>query len=695
MIARLPKVVWQNCLASRQAVLRLNKEIIMYKIMCRITSAIVVLALLVGVYDNVRALSAPVIAESNNEAALATSWAVTKSYIVDKGNIGGKGCNDSWPGTITQPLCTVAAGLALVQPGEGVFLRAATYPNFTVVKSGVGSGYVTIASYNGENAIINGGSSAILLKGVSYVRIYGLEVKGATGNYSAGIQVTQNSTVSPSYNIIENNVVHDNVGANTMGILIEDGSYNKVINNKVYNNYLSGIEVLSHPANSPNGITGNEITGNESYNNLMSAGNSDGIKLEGPGTKNTLVMNNIVHGNSDDGIDTWNSSYNTIVGNIAFGQTGPGDGDGFKLGGGGTGGYNLVKQNVAYGNKLNGFDPNGTGGDVFYNNIAYNNGNFGFEDGWKDAPCTPSTCKQTFINNIGYNNLRGNFSASAYTEVSHNNLWYSDNGSANVFYKYTAYASLSTFYAASGNRLDNPSGGEQSSLQTNPQFTNASVGMFTVQALSQAIDRGDISNPGQVTAFNRVDIGAFENAASPAPTQQIPSQTPTPAVVLPTVTQIVVLPTGVTPTASLLPIQPTSTPMLPSATPQATSLPATETIYDNVNSSLVYSYGWKDASNQQSYGGSYKVTSKRGATVSLGFTGQSFSILYVSGPSYGNADVYVDGVLVGTINQKTSGIKYQQRWDYSGQLTPGSHTLKLVTRNRSYVNISFDAVIVR
>ena len=490
-------------------------------------SVIGALGLILSIYQNAGASSASVAMSSFNDTALAVPWTVTKSYIVDKANIGGKGCNDTWPGTLDQPLCTVTAGLALVQPGEGLFLRAATYPNFTVTKSGTGSAYLSIASYNGEKATISGGSDTIQLRGVSYVRIYGLEVKGATGNYGAGIHLTQNSGVSPSFNIIENNEVHDNIGINTMGILVEDGSNNKVVNNKVYNNYLSGIEVLSHPSNSPNGITGNEVTGNESYNNLLGAGNSDGIKLEGPGTKNTLVMNNIVHGNSDDGIDTWNSSYNTLVGNVSYGQTGSGDGNGFKLGGGITGGYNIVKQNIAYGNKLNGFDPNGTGGNVFYNNVAYNNGNFGFEDGWKDLPCTPSTCQQTFINNIGYNNVHGNFSASAYTAVSHNNLWYSDSGSAKVFYNYTAYSSLSAFYSASGNKLDNPSGGELASLQSNPQFTNAASGTFTIQSSSPAIDKGDTANPGQIIAVNRIDIGAFQTT--------IGTFTPTVFLFLPTV----------------------------------------------------------------------------------------------------------------------------------------------------------------
>ena len=357
--------------------------------------------------------------------------------------------------------------------------------------------------------VVSGGDDGIRLSGVSYVKVYGFDVSGARGNFGAGIRVTQKLGVSPTYNIIENNIVHDNLGTNTLGILIENGSNNIVLNNNVYNNYFSGIWIVSHPSQSPNGITGNQIIGNQSYNNTLGGRNSDGIGLSGVGTKSTLIMNNVVYGNADDGIDTWETSGNTLVGNIAYGQNGPGDGNGFKVGGSTTGGKNVIKQNISYSNKANGFVSNGSGGNVYYNNVAYNNGNFGFEDGWMNSPCTVATCSTTFINNIGYNNLRGNFNASEFTAVSHNNIWYSD-GSAKVFYKYNLYPTLTAFYAASGYRLDNPQDGELASIQVDPQFVNAPSALFTLQASSLAIDRGDPSNPAGVASKNRVDIGVFE-----------------------------------------------------------------------------------------------------------------------------------------------------------------------------------------
>lgn len=693
----------------------------MNKIMRHFIYAIMALTLMLGTYRNAGA--SPV----RDQVAFGESWTVTKSYIVDKGNVGGKGCNDSWSGTLEQPLCTIARGLALAQPGEGIFLRAATYPGFTVTKSGTNSGYITISSYAGEKAIVSGGYDVIQLRGVSYVRVYGLEITGATGSYGAGIHVTQGSGASPAYNIIENNVVHDNTGVNATGITIENGSNNKVLNNKVYKNYLSGIVVISHTANSPNGITGNEVVGNESYGNVLGGGDGDGIKLEGSGTKNTLIMNNVVHNNSDDGIDTWNSSHNIIIGNISYGQTGPGDGNGFKLGGGVTGGYNFVKQNLAYGNKLNGFDANGTGGNTYYNNVAFNNNNFGFEDGWKESPCAPST----FINNIGYNNIRGNFAAGAYSAVSHNNLWFSDGGSAKVFYDYAAYSSLAAFYSASGNRLDNPSGGDQASIQADPLFSNAPGGVFTLLPSSPAIDRGDTINPGQVTTVTRVDIGAIEYSGS---TQPPIVSTPTPVVISTTTTPTIVNPTATpsatpimpsptpTLTAELPTATPTATPIMPSPTPTftaelptATAMPVTpspaftpsaevptatsqvisEVIYDDTDSALIYSPGWSDTTSPQAYNGSYKVSNDRRTSITLNFTGQSFSIIYTGDPNYRKMDVYVDDIYIGAINQQRARTKYQLRWDSPIQLTYGNHTLKLVSTNRRYTHNSLDQVIVR
>ena len=444
-------------------------------------------------------------ARAANTANSNVQEAVSRIIIVDKNHAGGSGCSDAWAGTLVQPLCSISKGLSLLQPGDTLFIRQGTYPSFSVSRSGLAGKYITISGYGGEMPLVQGGAG-IELRGVSYVWIRGFEVSGASGNFTGGISLTNAGTVNPNYNIIEGNRVHGNTQPGMSGIKISEGSHNKILNNEVYDNYFTGIRISGVSAS----ITGNEIGYNHVYNHTLAGGDSDGIGLNGVTVTRTYIHDNLVHDNSDDGIDTWNSRNNIIAGNVSYHHTGIGDGNGFKLGGV-DGGGNLVRNNIAYDNKARGFDSNGSGANVYYQNVAYNNTGFGFQDNWRrDAGCDTSLCPGVFIDNIGYNNGKGNFSAGTSTAVSHNNIWYSDSGSAKAAYDATLYSSLSALYAASGNRLDDPDAGDLSSLQVDPQFSDPAGRHFDLLDSSPAIDHGDPANPGHVPAFGRVDIGAFE-----------------------------------------------------------------------------------------------------------------------------------------------------------------------------------------
>jgi hypothetical protein len=151
-------------------------------------------------------------------------------------------------------------------------------------------------------------------------------------------------------------------------------------------------------------------------------------------------------------------------------------------------------------------------------------------------------------------------------------------------------------------------------------------------------------------------------------------------------------PTSLPPTAAftVIPVQPSST-----ATAQPTQL-SQETRYDNKHSAFVYSAGWVEEISPYAIDGSFARTSTNGASVTFQFTGTSFSILYKGGPSYRKMDVYIDGILVATIDERHDASTYKARWDYPGQLSPGVHTLKLVfVTTSSSTSGSVDAVIVR
>jgi hypothetical protein len=162
-----------------------------------------------------------------------------------------------------------------------------------------------------------------------------------------------------------------------------------------------------------------------------------------------------------------------------------------------------------------------------------------------------------------------------------------------------------------------------------------------------------------------------------------------------------------TKTPTLVPVSTATTaPTLPVYTPtQAvvntpTTVPPTSppvsltTIYNDKDPVLQYSRHWSDVADGQAYMGSFRLTQKVGSSVTLNFTGQTFSIIYKTGPVFGNMEVYVDGTLVHTLNQNTASPLFQQKWSYPGTLSPGSHTLKLVFASPTSGRVSLDAVSI-
>ncbi|HEX9332584.1 MAG TPA: endo-1,3-alpha-glucanase family glycosylhydrolase [Anaerolineales bacterium] len=169
-----------------------------------------------------------------------------------------------------------------------------------------------------------------------------------------------------------------------------------------------------------------------------------------------------------------------------------------------------------------------------------------------------------------------------------------------------------------------------------------------------------------------------------------PTATPT-KIVLPSPTPTLIAPT-IAPTI-VSTIAPAITPTLASTPVPSTSAQT----FDDKNTAFVYSAGWQSVSTTNAYDGSYKETTQNGTTVTFPFTGQSFSILYKGGVTFSKFDVYVDGALVATLDQKLSTTTYQKRWDYPSQLVLGNHTLKLVFKvtSSTIYRGSLDAVIVR
>lgn len=136
---------------------------------------------------------------------------------------------------------------------------------------------------------------------------------------------------------------------------------------------------------------GNLVQNLDSHSNYDPAGhgqNADGIAVKfGSGSGNRITGARL-YNNSDDGLDLWQfSTAVTIEHSWAFGNgknrwgdaAFEGNGNGFKLGGGGVVVAHVVNDDAAWDNTLNGFTENSNPGAIVLNrNTAYANAQAGF-----------------------------------------------------------------------------------------------------------------------------------------------------------------------------------------------------------------------------------------------------------------------------------------------------------------------------
>lgn len=144
----------------------------------------------------------------------------------------------------------------------------------------------------------------------------------------------------------------------------------------------------------------------------------------------------------------------------------------------------------------------------------------------------------------------------------------------------------------------------------------------------------------------------------------------------------------------LLPSRPTAPRSLLASTPflildvnfaSASAPTARFGMYDN--KSPVWRYGgtWRVVSGNYHYEKSIQQSTTVGNTASLTFDGDGFTLYFMKAFSYGNLDVLVDGVQIGTINQTNPTAQYQRTWT-SPTFPNGVHTLELRHASK-YVNI--------
>jgi hypothetical protein len=88
-------------------------------------------------------------------------------------------------------------------------------------------------------------------------------------------------------------------------------------------------------------------------------------------------------------------------------------------------------------------------------------------------------------------------------------------------------------------------------------------------------------------------------------------------------------------------------------------------------------YSWASTAASAATGGKYATDDLAGAKYSFSFRGTSVKWVTVLGPRMGEASVYIDGALKGTLNNYAAKLTYGAGHSISG-LTDAVHTLQIL-----------------
>ena len=268
-------------------------------------------------------------------------------YVATTGN------DTTGDGSIGTPWRTVQKAANTVVAGDTVNVRAGNYQEYVTMPSsrnGTVDNRITFQSYPGETAVIDG------------------SLVSAPTTFSFLVRISGDYITFRNFEVVH---------SAWMGILLDSTSTNLIIEgNTVHHTYRAAVAVYR----SPNAIV-RYNTIYDAYDIVTGGQNADCLVNTDDGagwTANGQWYGNVVHDCSDDGIDAWQGANTVITDNISyhngyipFTETAAGDGNGFKLG---PGGGNTVVDNIAWNNRVRGYDDNTGPNDLIYNNTAINSG---------------------------------------------------------------------------------------------------------------------------------------------------------------------------------------------------------------------------------------------------------------------------------------------------------------------------------
>jgi hypothetical protein len=413
--------------------------------------------------------------------------------------------SDSNPGTQASPFATLTKGISSAGAGDTVYIGGGTYypsGGFTFSKSGTSdTNRIKYWAVPGEKPVfdfskVNGSPEGFSVSG-SWLHFKGIEICNLPVNSGViGINNAHND-------IMEMMNMHH---TQATGIFISHGTGGHLF-----------LNCDSHDNYDPSSAQGD-------------GQNADGFGVHyqaaGDGTS-TTIRGCRAWWNSDDGYDFINQEVPVTIenswafgngfSNYGAGRPADGNGNGFKIGSSKTGIRHLVQNNVAWGNKANGFYANhSSGGNTWYNNTAFQNGtNFNMLASTWSAPNGGGTrtdgVKLTgdkahiLRNNLAYPNKTEYIDAAAYGTDSQFNTW-----DLNITPAAKDFLSIAdTTVGGTGQAI------ETTSLALGPRKADGSlpdVDFMKLAAGSAMIDKGtDVKLPFVGAA---PDLGAYEYGAT-------------------------------------------------------------------------------------------------------------------------------------------------------------------------------------
>jgi pectate disaccharide-lyase len=387
--------------------------------------------------------------------------------------------NDTNSGTITQPLATLPKAISLAGPGAMIYVRGGTHyysSTIRIERSGSNGSPIRLLAYADEHPVIN----------------FTNQPYGAANR---GILITTNGNWW-EFKGLEVCYAGDN------GIKVE-GSHHRFEQCVFHHNGDTGLQIgFGHDDTNPDGqlaafITVINCDSSYNYDSDSNGGDADGFAAKMHCGRGIVFMGCRSWYNSDDGWDLYETDYSIVISNCwtwKSAYVGQGNGNGFKLGGNGTGGdsrgTHCAFNCVAFGCKVNGFTQNShKDGEVVVNCLGFSNGSSGYNYYFEGS--LNSGKANTFTNNasIPRSGTNGGGFIEDNSPIQVNNSW-----NLSVTVSSADYADITEAAAGAARQADG-------SLPT---------GFARLVAGSDLIDKGvDVGQPYNGTA---PDLGPFEYA---------------------------------------------------------------------------------------------------------------------------------------------------------------------------------------